>query len=51
MKYNCEIQNSSDVWNITHTHIPKRIKRKPIFHDKTKNNKDRKKVLKTDKEK
>ena len=56
MKYNCEIQNSSDVWTITHTHThthtPKRIKRKPsISHDKTKNNKGRKEVLKAGKEK
>lgn len=52
MKYNCEIQNPSDIWNITHTQTPKRIKRKPsIYHDKTKKNKSKKKVLKAGKEK
>ena len=40
------------MFGTSHTQTPKRIKRKPyIYHDKTKNNKNKKKVLKAGKEK
>lgn len=40
------------MFGTSHAHTPKRIKRKPsISHDKTKNNKGRKEVLKAGREK
>ena len=51
-KWNIIVKSRTPVmFGTSHAHTPKRIKRKPISHDKTKNNKGRKEVLKAGREK